>query len=432
MKTNNLTLLLFILIVSSSCAPTGANLSLSNSGTASQETINHNSHPFQQVYDTCHIFGFNSVPNQFWFKTDDLRNLNINPDSVLAIDLRNGLEDSNYPRDKYTRSIKLRIDDVHKCENLGFLVFDGQGSNWPKNLDFTLFPELRYIKNFVTPITEKQLHDMLNTAKKLKGIEILYGGAIPECICELKDLRYIIMNNYGKLTFPECIKDLPNLKYVSIGGVSKEINDLVWNIPSLELLVLNGGRHIEIKPSIKNMTRLKQISISEIDTISFPKEFYYLDSLELFTLRWVNKKVLFQETFENLENLRGIELAQLSLNQLPLTQNHEKVLFLNYYRIFSRDDSHPLHFQNLPSLVYLVANGGAIGKEIPKDIEKLPKLQRLDYAFWHRGDSAVDFKLKHLFKEGFDKTTQATSNTMAYYKNFFYLGIPSKYSPKMY
>lgn len=324
MKTNNLALLLLISIVSSSCAPTGANLSLSNSGTASQETINHNSHPFQQVYDTCHIFGFNSVPNQFWFKTDDLRNLNIDPDSVLYLSIGSSIEEqSNFPRDKYT--IRLRIDDVHKCRNLGFLKYDGD--EWPKTLDFTNFPELRYIKNFETPITEKQLHDMLNTAKKLKGIEILYGGAIPECICELKDLRYIIMNNYGKLTFPECIKDLPNLKYVSIGGVSKEINDIVWNIPSLELLVLNGGRHIEIKPSIKNMTRLKQISISEIDTISFPKEFYYLDSLELFTLRWVNKKVLFQETFENLENLRGIALAQLSLNQLPLTQNHEKVLF---------------------------------------------------------------------------------------------------------
>jgi len=239
------------------------------------------SHDFAQIiYDTCHVTSGGSVPLEFWFKNDANYDLARSVDSVLYLKLLRFNNDVRNPDDVNNGP---KLSAINKANKLGFLHITDYIEAIPDEFNFKKFSELRYVKLDVIP-TEQQLEDLFNTASELRGIELELKGKIPSCICQLTQLRYLIIDNYQfeDSILPPCLKNIESLKYLKIIRAGNYFDNVIWDLPHLESLTLSGGGTPIIAPSIKNMTSLKQIKISSMDSIYFPNEFLQLDSLEIF------------------------------------------------------------------------------------------------------------------------------------------------------
>lgn len=389
-----------------------------------------------EIYDTCHIEFENQVPRKFWYSMDKNLNLNKSIDSVLWVRINGTIDDrTDIPVNEKSRAI--RIEDLHKCSELGFFEFNSSSNgHWSDLLDFKKFPQLRYVHSDHL-MTEDQLNDLLCTAKNLKGLQIKINFEVPECICELEHLRYLVITNAGEVSLPKCIKDIPNLKYLALNGngigADDLLNQTIWNIPSLELLRIDGGKYVDIKPSVSNMHRLKQLDIVSVDSISYPVEFTQLDSLELLNISWVNKKMKFPNSLSQMNRLKAIKLVQVRLTELPLMQNHSVVEYIYYHEIHELDELQNLNFHDLDKLKHLWLSGSAfqVLDSIPNGIQSLPVLESIEllgFGFSHDNEfrrRINNYTYPNEFGGGFDKTFD-------YYKWLFIIGKPAKLHPKMY
>lgn len=272
-------------------------------------------------------------------------------------------------------------EDLNQCNNLG--IFDNKASVGnkagvlPAELNFSNFPELRHFRSH-SVISEKHLGEVLQTAKKLKGLEIYLDKDLPDEICDCKELESLKIFSFAEVNLPPCIKNLPKLKYLAIVGVSGNVNDIIWEIPSLEALYIEGGEYLNIPRSIKTLKRLKHIKLSYLDSLSIPNEFNELDSLELLELFRIDKKINYLGQFENLNELRALKMGDLGLSNFPLLRESKKLLYLTAENIHELD-SVDLDFINLTLLHTLKLSGKAFNEidEFPKGIDSVKNLQTL-------------------------------------------------------
>lgn len=290
-------------------------------------------------------------------------------DSVLAAKIR------------YFRSRDFAYEDFYKCKNLGFLNFSKHGSprNFSKELDFSHFPELRY---FHSPhaITKQQLRDLLTHSKKLQGLELKLDIPVPECICELENLRYLTIINYGT-SLPPCIKNMSSLRYLALGGggilSNDSLNEIIFNIPSLEVLRVDGGMNLHVSSSVKNMTHLKQLIVTSLDSLSFSPEFELLDSLELLEVSWIDKPIRMPENLKSIKSLRGIKFSKVSLNKIPSFEGHQNLIYIAFNSIRSLEST-SLNFGEMTSLKYLQIQGPFDDvSTFPQGLESLDSLRSI-------------------------------------------------------
>ena len=229
----------------------------------------------------------------------------------------------------------LKLSELHKCKYLGYIEAKNT-YKWSKKIDFTSFPNLREV-SIEQELTSKQLKDLLITAKNLRVLEIRVDSVVPDCLCDLKNLSFLKISSSSNLELPDCIDKLTNLKWLGIGGLSKKLNKVVWNIPSLEYLEIKGGELSNIPASIKNMIHLKQINLGNVQPINFPKEIGFLDSLELININNIDIldriTVNFPTEFNQLKELRAIHLANIDLKKFPDFSNSKKLISIHFTNI---------------------------------------------------------------------------------------------------
>lgn len=407
-------------------------------GQTNQSNVTISQDYIQAIYDTCHVKYINPVPYDFWLSVDDTAYyLNRSVDSILYFKYSYAFNDIKYPN---KRASHVRVSEINKCVNLGFLeitdyeqkmVFDGY--TFPAEIDFSNFPELRYVE-IQKNITEKQLNDLLCTAKRLKGLTIVLSSKLPDCICELDNLRYLNILSRSGADLPDCMSKMNNLKYLNIYGSgigsNRHLNDVIWTISSLELLEIDGGSWVDIRPSVAKMNRLKQLIITSVDSVSFSNEFKFMDSLELFSMNWINKKINLPDDFSQLKQLQGLSLNNVITNELPNFELNSKLQYMSLLRnIEEQTDTLALRFSNLPNLKYLQI-GGLFSEiaEIPSAIYSNKNIDAIDfqgfgfsynesYRVWN--DSINENLIaRNFYGNKFNKT-------FTYYKWLFILGEPA-------
>lgn len=336
----------------------------------------------EEFYNT-HYLGL-KIPDEYHLAFQmSTGKLSMNPDSVLYIShvtvKPKSIEDS-----LGSNGGGLLYSEFMKCKNLGFISVD-LNKEIPFTLDFTNFPHLRQISIYSGAPTEKQLYDIFTTAKELRGIDIHYNGKIPDCICELKHLRYLKFYNGHNLIFPPCLSSMKSLKYLSFTAADSAKNSIVWNIPSLEGINVENGDFSYIPSTIKNMKSLKSIAIYGVNSINFPPEIGELDSLELLDIGKVEEKITFPNEFGNLQNLRGIRIVNVSLKNFPILTKSKNLLTLSYDGISSVDTNN-LDFTGLTKIRNITLGGAAFSREtsFPKGLETVDSLTFLDLYSWSR------------------------------------------------
>lgn len=253
-------------------------------------------------------------------------------DSVLYISITSKIG-RRYPDDSPKGGIYFYLEDLNDCKNLGFLEVEKNGEISPE-LDFSNFPELRYLELHSSKIiTEKQQYDLLNTAKKLRGLSFGSRYPLPECICELKDLEYLELINYSRSDLPSCISDLPNLKYLQIGGVNPKSVPTIFSNENLEFLSVNGGDSLNIPESIHRLKKLRHLEISYFNTLQLPSMFEELDALELLEIGWINDTISIHKEITGLRNLKGVRFVNMNLKKIPEFKGCANLEYLYFYGI---------------------------------------------------------------------------------------------------
>ena len=195
---------------------------------------------------------------------------NDNPDYVLSIWVNSLSVDSE--------SNHLTLPKLSRYKNIAFLNYT-DNSVLDKRFDFSWFSNLREVI-FKPSINQNQVNQLFNSAKKLRYLEVSMNDTIPECFCELNELKTLII--YGSPIFPSCIKQMKNLKIINLIGGGENFETKLFDMPHLEALSLQTGPLV-IPATVKNMKRLKALDI-QTGLLTLPSEFGELDSLENLSL----------------------------------------------------------------------------------------------------------------------------------------------------
>lgn len=371
MIKTRLTYYLFILILVSSCGIAKIETETLTTDKAEVEQV----HFAQDLYDTCSLNKY--PPNQYRYYIG----VNSGREPSFALDSAVWVKASEIgSRTKISHSW-LYWEDLNQCHNLGF--FDNAASNGnqtgilPAELNFSNFAELRHFRSHAI-ISEKHLNEIFSTAKKLKGLEVYLDKDLPEEICDCKELEFLKIFSFDETNLPPCIKNLPKLNYLHLVGIGGNANDIIWEIPSLQALFIEGNGYLNIPTSIQSLKRLKHLKLAYLDSLSIPNEFNELDSLELLELFRIDKKINYSSQFENLEGLRALKMTHVNLTSFPHLLESKKLLYLTAEYLNELDELN-LDFTNMESMQTIKLSGEAFNEInfFPKGIETLKYLQVL-------------------------------------------------------
>lgn len=345
--------------------------------TVSSDSQREQSHFAQNFYDTCSLNKYPHWKFQYRLSMTNDRSLAVPLDSVIWVKSGGGRIGSR----SIIKGSWLFWEDLNQCSNLGF--FDNEASNGnkaevlPPELNFSNFPELRHFRSH-SIISEKHLDEVLETGKKLKGLEVYLDRDLPEEICNCEELEYLKIFCFDEINLPLCLKNLPKLKYLDLVGVGGNANKIIWEIPSLQALYLEGCDYLEIPVSVRSLKSLKQLKISSIDTLSIPIEFSELDSLELLELFRIDKKINYAGQFEYLEGLRALKMTHVSLTSFPRLKESKGLLYLTLEYV-NELDTFNFDFTNKEYLHTLKLSGNAFNEInfFPEGIETLKNLEIL-------------------------------------------------------
>lgn len=337
-------------------------------------------HPFDSIYNSCSFINFPLEYRYFLNSNSPTREFQRSVDSVLYVkagENRIGTRSS-------TRVSWVYWEDLNQCYNLGF--FDNKSSmgnrtdEIPSELDFTNFPELRYMRSH-SMISKKHLDEILATAKKLKGLDIYLEFDLPNEICNCEELEYLEILSYNSIKLPDCIKNLENLKYIRLIGFQ---DDVIWETPSLEALFLDFGGNLNIPDAVSKNKNLRHLSISGCNSLSLPETFGELDSLELLELTRIHDTISIADQLNRLKNLQGVKFIKLSLEEIPffLGSNKLKFLEINYLNYLSNPSIDITAYADSLEAIVLGGIGFRNNSSFPTGIEKAKQLKYLHlYGF---------------------------------------------------
>lgn len=331
------------------------------------------------IYDTCVLGYRKDVPRPYWYSMDEEYNLDRDIDSVLY--LRINVLHNDIKGEPYRRGSKL--SQINTCNKLGFLYITEMLRKLPKELDFKQFPELRCV-DIEIKISDQQLEDLLCTAKKLRSLELVLNGKVPDCICELDELRYLEIINRGNLELPDCFRKMKSLEYLSIFGAgigyNSNLNEVIWDIPSLKMLHVDGGTFVDIKPTIAKMNRLRQLEIGSVDSIAFPDNFTTLDSLELLRIGWIRSEITLPYDFSKLKRLKGMQIYQTALTSFPDFNSDSEIQYLQLTDVLTKDTAFHFNFHKLKEIEYLFILSSTFFQleEMPETLRSLKKLKNIE------------------------------------------------------
>ena len=216
------------------------------------------------------------------------------------------------------KKLKLSLNNINKHSHDDFLILNGvqilksdakilSGLENQLNLKFQFISELKWDS------LEKNSFSIRN--KRIIGISLYDSGlkSFPELICDLKTLEILILQNNLLTEIPESIK---NLKF-------------------LKILNMEDNQIYKIPKTIGSLNHLKQLVLNNNNIENIPESIGKLISLEYLNLD-MNKLDILPASVGNLLNLKGLNLGDNKLLGLPDTIGDLKSIEsidLNYNRL---------------------------------------------------------------------------------------------------
>ena len=298
----------------------------------------------QQIYSE---YSLKTIPDEYVFLRNRMAELNKSIDSILCLRISDtGIEGPYETKEDSVRyyrvlqqpnlghrfdSLNKGLIQLNKCRELAFLSFESRyGLSINESVNFRNFPnllEFSLIK--LQKISDQQLVDMFRTAKNLRGLSLPARSSIPEGFCELKNIEYLETTGEALLALkPNCLSQFSKLKYLKIHNYDSLCNKIVWNIPSLQVLIIEKGNDVIIPSSISSMQNLKHLSIQGVEKVVLPSEIGSLKSLEVLSLSKVFRPITFPESFKNLISLRCLHINDASLESFPVFSDGNNLEFL--------------------------------------------------------------------------------------------------------
>ncbi len=236
---------------------------------------------------------------------------------------------------------------------------------------------------------------------------------IPEWICELKNLKTLLLPTYGNdiVEFPDEFRNLTNLEKVTFvpsrfkdiredndadvvipGSIAKipnlKVLEATWcvflpeelqNLTSLERLILYNHKVPLLPTSIGKITSLKQLGIcNSVYLKALPDSIGQLTNLQKLTLEDNENLKSLPESIENLTSLESLAISKNHYSMsLPTSIQHLpklKHLWLDFMR------SLPDFIGNISTLKTLGLFGAKISS-LPPSLHNLTNLEHLNLSF---------------------------------------------------
>lgn len=192
------------------------------------------------------------------------------------------------------------------------------------------------------------------------GCEELQNQVIP--FSSSQPLEKLSLYANGSITFLDEIKNLTTLKSLTLSGKIHEIPKSVFNLSSLQELVLFNTQITTVPTTIEKLKSLKKFSISQ--AVFLPDDEYVPLNLE--------------ELFKNLSQCPS--LKELHLNSNGMQKIPENIKLLKHLEVFSAEDNLIVSFNtalyDLKKLKVLNLSSNQL-KEIPSGIGQLAQLKIL-------------------------------------------------------
>jgi len=255
-----------------------------------------------------------------------------------------------------------------------------------------------------------------------------------------KNLENIKSIKLFECSFPRNINVLNNLNYLEI-NYSNEINNNIWNLNSLDSLIIKNTDLYNNYIELKNLIELEKLCISYCNLNSFPEEVFFLNNLKDLDLSY-NYFGYIPSEIGNLTNLIDLNLCESNLETIPseigkltnltnlnLSANIINILpeeFKDLIKLKTLNLSYnqlseiPVYFSEFKNLETLNLANNQI-KELPLEIGNLENLKVLDLS----GNDSLNFKSVFEAFKNYKKEICISCHSFYYKENTLLIIIPN-------
>lgn len=244
-----------------------------------------------------------------------------------------------------------------------------------RNRAYSLSQALEMGENCLSLVLDSRIHTFIPAEIfDLKNLLVLSLQGIPidhldDSISKLSHLKVLNLLECGIQQLPECIVDLPLEVLWLSDGVWDFIPELILELKNVKSLVIdNYGIH-EIPDSISKCSLLEEISFKDNLIQKIPHDFYSLISLK--TIFFSNNKITaLDDRVGDLVDIRKIDFNHNSISNIPNTIGQlTRIHFLDFS--FNKLENIPTSISRCHLLSNLFLNNNSIAN-IPKEIFSLP------------------------------------------------------------
>ncbi|MHA1585382.1 MAG: leucine-rich repeat domain-containing protein [Promethearchaeota archaeon] len=270
----------------------------------------------------------------------------------------------------YFPNIQSRINKSSSQENLEYRIL---GLNFKDRRDLHRFPkEISVFKNLKSlhirncPIEDIKVVAQLSQLRELV-LDNVALTSLPSILINLKNLERIAIINTPLERFPIFLSQMPQIKRVILKNLQlpahpslsilPKLDPSIWNINSLEELVLIGWSTPEISPKIGNWIDLERFHFEGICQKPLPDSIKKCRKLNELLLQGV--KTPLPESLGDLSSLFSLHLANELIQGIPASISKlKKIGILNFYTIGKFVLNHwPIQMQTILNLLYFRFEG---------------------------------------------------------------------------
>lgn len=325
------------------------------------------------------IFGIEGYPElpktKFWKKT-----INIPKDGIIITSTK--VEDiPNTIRFAYTDNSKVNYQDINWEPNfeMDCIICDSKIKSWLFQVD----KESSTVKEIMTSLCNAIAANQKNS---------YYKSENPVVWSDNKG-KYLWLQNKSLTSLPDGLGKLNIYKAILTGNDLKEIPEQIFEINSLENLILAVNPINKFPCNLSRLKRLKSISVAETGIKEINCDLSNLDSLKHFDIAR-NGLTKFPEQLKTIPNLTWLSLNSNKFTDFSFIDDRLKnletlYLYTNKVKSISRET---IFLRNLKEL--LIFDNEI--ESIPDNIADLKNLEKLE--IWDNPIKSISPKIAELTK----------------------------------
>ncbi len=325
------------------------------------------------------IFGIEGYPElpktKFWKKT-----INIPPDGIIITSTK--VEDiPNSIRFAYSDNSKVEYQDINWDPNfeIDCIVCDSKIKSWLFEVD----KESSTVKEIMTSLCNEIAANQKRSFYKSENSVVWSDNKG----------KYLWLQNKALTSLPDGLGKLNIYMAILTGNDLKEIPEQIFEIDSLEELILAVNPIKEFPCKLSRLKRLKSISVAETGIKEINCDLSQLDSLKDFDIAR-NRLTKFPDQIKTIPNLTWLSLNDNEFTDLSFIDSRLKKLETLYlYSNKVKSISNETRF--LGNLKELLIFGNEI-ESIPNNIADLKNLEKLE--IWDNPIKGISPKIAELTK----------------------------------